>query len=484
MERLKLNYDFGSDFGKMPPHALELEEVVLGSMLIESNCYYDVIEILKPESFYKKIHQTIFKAIIELKNTNKAVDILTVTEQLRKMNTLEEVGGPFYITQLIGRIGTTAHVKDHARIVAQKYLQRELIRISIEIQNKAYDDSIDIEDLLEFTENEILKLNQETVHNDAVSVGKAMSNTINEIVEVSKNKDKLLGVPSGLTKLDRKTNGWQKSELTILAARPSMGKTAIALNFIKSSAEMNYPTVMFSLEMSINQLCLRMISGEVEIEPDILRSGRLEDHQWEKVAYNSYKFDKMPLYIDDTPALSIFQFRSKARRYKIKYGVKLIIIDYLQLMRGDKHKGQNREEEISFISRSLKQTAKELDVPIIALSQLNREVEKRSGAKRPMLADLRESGAIEQDADLVIFIYRAEKYGIENYENGDSSKGKGELIIAKHRNGEVCWVPFYYKSESMNKITDYKENEWPAPEGDKIQNNPFEPIKEQDRDPF
>ena len=436
------------ELGKVPPQALELEEAVLGAIMLEKNAIVEVMDILKPESFYKEEHQKIFQAIIDLSSSDKAIDILTVTEELRKRNQLEEIGGPLYITQLTSRVASAAHVDFHSRIVAQKFIQRELIRVSSEIQNRAFDDSIDVNDLLDFSESELFNVAQSNIKKETTKINLLIKEAINQIEEAGKREDSLIGVPSGFTKLDRLTSGWQKSDLVIIAARPSMGKTALVLTMARSMAVLNKKSVaIFSLEMSSLQLVNRLIVAETELPSDRIRNGRLKDYEWEQLDYKINSLLEASIYIDDTPAISIFELRAKCRRLKRQHDIDIIIIDYLQLMSGTTDIRGNREQEVSNISRALKGIAKELDVPVIALSQLNRSVEIRSGSKRPQLSDLRESGAIEQDADMVIFIHRPEKYGFLEDEEGNSLKGLAEIILAKHRNGPIGEIMLRFKDE-------------------------------------
>ena len=423
------------DYGKIPPQALDLEEAVLGAIMLEKDAILTVLDILEPASFYKEAHQTIYETAQALSQQEKPIDLLTVTEELRKAEKLESVGGAVYISQLTSRVGSAAHLEYHARIVAQKYIQRELIRVSSDIQERAFDEGSDVDDLLDFSERELLNIAEGHIKKETIKLNNLVKAALEQIEEAGKRKDSLSGVPSGFTRLDRLTSGWQKSDLIILAARPSMGKTAFVLSMARNMAvDHSRPVAFFSLEMSSIQLVNRLIIGETQLSSDKIRTGRLENYEWEQLEYKIKDLEKAPVYVDDTPAISIFEFRAKCRRLKQKYDIQAVVIDYLQLMTGSKDSG-SREQEVSNISRSLKSVAKELDIPVIALSQLNRSVEMRSGNKRPQLSDLRESGAIEQDADLVLFIHRPEYYGIDVDEEGNSLKGVAEIIVAKHRNG-------------------------------------------------
>ncbi|WP_026904863.1 replicative DNA helicase [Pedobacter glucosidilyticus] len=433
-----------SGLGKLPPQALDLEEAVLGALMLEKDALSAVIDILKPNVFYKDAHQKIFEAIQTLFTQSSPVDILTVTAQLRKQGDIEMVGGAYYITELTNRVASAANIEYHARIISQKFIQRELIRISTDIINQSYEDTSDVFELLDYAEKNLFDIAQNNLRRDSRKMDDIVKESLKILESLKDKDDSLTGVPSGFTALDRMTNGWQKSDLVIIAARPAMGKTAFVLSCARNAAvQFNKPVVVFSLEMSSVQLTNRLIAGEAEIEQEKIRKGNLLDWEWHQLTSKIGNLSEAPLIIDDTPALNVFEFRAKCRRLKSQYDIQMIIIDYLQLMQGkaDGKGGGNREQEISSISRALKQVAKELNVPVIALSQLSRAVENRpGGSKRPMLSDLRESGAIEQDADMVLFLYRPEYYGLEQDENGNSTAGVGEVIIAKHRNGETGTV--------------------------------------------
>jgi replicative DNA helicase len=435
------------DVGKVPPQAVDIEEAVLGAILMEKDAVISVLDILKPESFYKDAHQKIYNAIVELSTKEKPIDILTVTEELRSNDELESVGGPFYITQLTNRVASSAHIEYHSRIVAQKYIQRELIRISSEIQNRAFDDSIDVDDLLDFSERELFNIAEGNIKRETAKINVLIKKAIERIEEAAKHEETLVGVPSGYTKLDRLTSGWQKSDLIIIAGRPSMGKTAFALSMGRTIAvEHNRPIAFFSLEMSSVQLVNRLIVSETELPSNRIRNGNLDEHEWKQLDTKIKQLVEAPIYIDDSPAISIFELRAKCRRLKLQHDIQLIFVDYLQLMTGPPNT-LSREQEVSSISRSLKSIAKELNVPIIALSQLNRSVEIRSGSKRPQLSDLRESGAIEQDADMVLFIHRPEKYGIFEDDDGNSLVGLAEILLSKNRNGPIGDIILRFREE-------------------------------------
>jgi replicative DNA helicase len=429
------------EHGKVPPQAIDLEEAVLGALMLEQDAVSAVIDILKPEVFYKEAHQKIFAAILRLFAKSEAVDILTVTNELKSSGELEMVGGPYYITMLTSRIASAAHVEYHARILIQKHIQRELIKISSNIIKDAFEDTTDVFDLLDKAEQGLFSVSESNLRRNFEDMPSLIKQAIEDI-ESAKNSDThFRGVPSGYTELDRVTTGWQKSDLIILAARPAMGKTAFALSMARNIAvEYNKPVAVFSLEMSAVQLVTRLISSETELPATKLKKGDLEDYEWHQLNTKIHSLANAKIFIDDTPALSVFELRAKCRRLKQQHDIQMVFIDYLQLMTLGRENRGNREQEISTISRSLKALAKELDVPVLTLSQLSRAVESRSNSRRPILSDLRESGAIEQDADIVMFIYRPEYYGLEQFEDGVSSKGAAEIIIAKHRNGPTANV--------------------------------------------
>lgn len=437
------------EMGKIPPQALEMESAVLGAVMLEKQAVNSVIEILKPESFYKDIHQKIYASIQDLFARSEPIDILTVTQNLKKSGELELVGGAYYISQLTDRVASTANVETHARIIAQKFIQRELIRISNEIIKDAFEESTDVFELLDKAEDGLFKVAEGNIKKSYSKMSGVVKEALDGIEAARKNTDGVSGIPSGFTKLDRITGGWQRSDMIVLAARPGMGKTAFVLSMARNMAvDYKVPVAVFSLEMSAVQLVNRLISGEAEIEGDKLKRGTLDDQEYQKMHERVTRLSEAPLFIDDTPGLSVFDLRAKCRRLKAQHGIDMIVIDYLQLMTaGGMNKGGNREQEISTISRSIKGLAKELNVPIIALSQLSRSVETRGGDKKPMLSDLRESGAIEQDADIVSFIYRPEYYGLTEDDDGNSLTGIGEIIIAKHRNGGLDTVQLRFKGQ-------------------------------------
>jgi replicative DNA helicase len=424
--------------GRVPPQAVELEEVVLGAMMLEKDAVNAIIDILKPEVFYKDAHKKIFTAIYNLFSKSEAIDILTVTNELKTMGELEMVGGAYFISQLTNRVVSAANIEFHARILIQKFIQRELIHISSDIIKDAYEDTTDVFDLLDKAESGLFSVSESNLRRSFSAMPELVKQAIEDIEKAKDSDSNLRGVPSGYTDLDRITQGWQKSDLIILAARPSMGKTALALNLARNAAvDFNKPVAFFSLEMSSVQLVTRLISSETYLPAEKLRKGDLEEYEWQQLNTKINPLVNAKMYIDDTPQLSIFELRAKCRRLKQQFDIQMVYVDYLQLMTAGGDNRGNREQEISNISRSLKSLAKELDVPVLALSQLSRNVESRPGSKKPILSDLRESGAIEQDADMVIFIYRPEYYGINDDGEGNSVQGLAVINIAKHRNGKL-----------------------------------------------
>ena len=436
--------------GRLQPQARELEEAVLGALMLEKDAYYIVSEILKPECFYDKNHEYIYNAVVALAMNQRPVDMLTVTEQLRKQGDLDAVGGPFYISQLTSKVASSSHIEYHARIIAQKYLARELISFSALVQGKAFDETIDVEDLMQEAEGKLFEISQRNIKNEAIQIDPVIVAAKELMKKAAQQAEGLSGLHSGFHSLDKITFGWQNSDLIIIAARPAMGKTAFALSMVKNMAvHYNTPVAMFSLEMSNVQLVGRLITNVTGIPGDKIKSGKLEDYEWEQFDIKIKELMGAPIYIDDTASLSVFELRTKASRLVREHGIRCIIIDYLQLMNASGMNAISREQEVSIISRSLKGLAKELSIPIIALSQLNRNVEGRQGieGKRPQLADLRESGAIEQDADMVCFIHRPEVYKIFDDGAGTSFIGLAEIIIAKHRSGATGDILLSFKKE-------------------------------------
>ena len=427
--------------GKLQPQVLDLEEAVLGAMMIDKKGVDDVIDILQPDAFYKDAHKHIFEAIVQLFTETQPIDLLTVSAQLKKNAKLELAGGDFYLIQLTQKISSSAHIEFHSRIILQKFIQRSLIRISTEIIEDSYDETTDVFDLLDRAESKLYEITQGNIKRSSETAQSLVLQAKKRIEEIA-GQEGLSGVATGFEKLDKITSGWQPSDLIIIAARPAMGKTAFVLSMARNMAiDYGMPVALFSLEMASVQLITRLISSETGLSSEKLRTGKLEKHEWEQLSTKVKNLEKAPLFIDDTPSLSIFDLRAKARRLVSQHGIRIIIVDYLQLMTagGNGKGGGNREQEISTISRNLKALAKELNVPVIALSQLSRAVETRGSSKRPLLSDLRESGAIEQDADIVSFLYRPEYYKIDEWDDDEASPtaGQAEIMIAKHRNGSI-----------------------------------------------
>lgn len=427
--------------GRKPPQALELEEAVLGALLLEKDAYGQVSELLKPSTFYLKAHELIFEAMMNLALGQKPIDMMTVAHELDRLGNLDAVGGPAYISGLTLKVASTANLEYHAKILSQKAISRDIISFASDVLHSAYEDAEDIEDQMQRAEGRLFEISQGNIKQDYMPIGSLVSEAMTEIQNAMNRQEGISGLPSGFPAIDEMTSGWQKSDLIIIAARPAMGKTAFVLSMARNIAmDQKIPVAVFNLEMSGVQVAKRLLQNLCEIDGSKIKNGRLTDVESQKLFNLSQEVHSSPLYIDESPGLSIFELRTKARRLVREHGVQLIIIDYLQLMNASGMGFGNREQEVSMISRSLKVLAKELKIPIIALSQLNRSVETRQGdfnSKRPQLSDLRESGAIEQDADIVCFIHRPEYYKIYEDKNGMSLKNVGEFIIAKHRNGPV-----------------------------------------------
>ena len=434
--------------GRIAPRDIEIEQAVLGALMLEKDAYISVCDILKSDCFYDPANRMVYEAIQSLGAAQKPIDLLTVTEQLRLDGNLDNVGGPMFITELTSRVASAAHVEFHARIIAQKYLARELISFAFNIENKAFDESNDVEDLLQEAEGRLFEISQHNVKKDVTQIDPVISQAIVQMQNAANRTSGLSGIASGFHDLDNVTSGWQNSDLIIIAARPAMGKIAFVLSMAKNMAvNYNTPIAVFSLEMSNLQLVNRLISNVCEIDGNKIKSGQLTPLEWDQLMARIKHLSGAPLYIDDTPSLSIFELRTKARRLVREHNVQFIIIDYLQLMNASGMKYGSREQEVSMISRSLKQLAKELNIPIVALSQLNRSVESRTDGKRPQLSDLRESGAIEQDADIVCFIHRPEYYNHSGTDaEGNDIRGLAEFIIAKHRSGSVEDVKMRFRA--------------------------------------
>ena len=437
-------------YAHLQPQALEVERAVLGALMNDRDAYAVVCEILSPESFYEQRNQLIYSAIRDLSIAEKPVDVLTVTDELECQGSLDKVGGAIYIADLSNKVASSANIEYHARIIAHKFLARQLISFASDIETKAFDGSMDIDDLMQEAEGSLFELSRRNMKKDYTQIDPVISNAVEVIQKAAANKDGLTGVPTGYHKLDNITSGWQASDLVIIAGRPAMGKTSFALSMAKNiAADFKVPMAFFSLEMSNVQLVNRLISNCCEIQGSKILNGQLKPDEWERLDKRLNNLIGSPLYVDDTPGLSVFELRTKARRLVRDHGVKIIMIDYLQLMNANGMRFSSRQEEVSTISRSLKQIAKELDIPILALSQLNRGVESREGleGKRPQLSDLRESGAIEQDADMVLFVHRPEYYHIYQDENGRDLHGMAQIIIAKHRKGATGDVLLNFRGE-------------------------------------
>jgi replicative DNA helicase len=438
-------YDRVAGTGLVPPQALEIEQSILGAMMIDKTAANRAMEVLgdrtlEDSPFYREAHTAIYRAILALDTKSEPIDLLSVTSRLRLDGTLEEAGGPAYLVELTSKVVTTANIEAHARLILEKYLARELIRTCEEMKLRAFVGEDDTFELLDQAESNLFRLSETRHRKSFLKMDKLAHDTVEYLERIHEHHTGITGVPSGLDDLDEMTSGWQKTDLIILAARPSQGKTALALSLARNAAmnpvkEMRVPVAVFSLEMGAQQLVLRLLCSEAQVNMQDARKGKLSADDWRKVSHSIGKLHEAPIFIDDTAAITPLELRAKCRRLKATENIGLVIVDYLQLMEVSRNM-DSREREISTISRSLKALSKELNIPVIALSQLNRSLEARAD-KRPMLSDLRESGAIEQDADLVLFIYRPETYGIEQYEDGKPTEGTAEIIIGKQRNGPV-----------------------------------------------
>ncbi|MGN0226348.1 MAG: replicative DNA helicase [Prevotella sp.] len=429
-----------TSYGHLQPQAPDIEKVVLGALMIDKDAFTVVSEIVRPETFYEPRHQKIFHAIRTLNIQEQPVDIMTVIEQLRKEGSLDDVGGPAYVVELSSRVASSAHIEYHSKILAQKFLARQLISFASKLETEAFDETVDVDELMQRAEGGLFELSQNNMKKDYSHIDPILMEAHKILLKASQNKGGLTGVPTGYNKLDEITSGWQASDLIIIAGRPAMGKTSFALSLAKNIAvDYQQPIAFFSLEMNSVQLVNRLISNVCQVPGSKLLNGQLTPDEWERLDTNLHKLEGAPVYIDDTPGLSVFELRTKARRLKKEHNISILMIDYLQLMNASGMKFNSRQEEVSTISRSLKGLAKELDIPVIALSQLNRTVETRAGegidGKRPQLSDLRESGAIEQDADMVLFVHRPEYYHIYEDANHNDLRGMAQIIIAKHRKG-------------------------------------------------
>ena len=456
------------NYAHVQPQAVNLEKVVLGALMVDSDAFSMVSEILKPETFYEPRHQKIYEAIRNMNMDERPVDIMTLVDELTKMGELDKVGGVDYLMEISSQVASAAHVEYHARILAQKYMARQLIHYAGDIETQAYDESVDVDELMQHAEGELFTLSQNNMKQDYTQVAPVVKSAVEILQRAAKNKGGLTGIPTGYTGMDEMTSGWQASDLVIIAGRPAMGKTSFALSIAKNvSVDYGVPVGFFSLEMNNVQLVNRLISNVCEISGHKILNGQLEPSDWEKLDKRIGKLTEAPIYVDDTPGLSVFELRTKARRLVREKGVKLIMIDYLQLMNANGMKFGSRQEEVSTISRSLKGLAKELNIPVLALSQLSRNVENREGldGKRPQLSDLRESGAIEQDADMVLFVHRPEYYHIYQDGNGNDLHGMAQIIIAKHRKGSTGDVLLNFRGE-FTRFQDPQETAASAPPTD------------------
>ena len=435
---------------KLPPQNIEAEQSVLGAILIDNSAMNKVLEILGANDFYRENHRLIFSSMIELYEKNHPIDLVTITDHLRNKGELEMVGGATYLASLVNTIPTSANVRHYSKIVHEKALLRNLIEASTEIVSLGYEGTREVENLLDYAEQRIFSLSERKIRPSFFHIREIIKDSFETIESLYEKKEMVTGVPSGFIDVDDKTSGFQPGDLIIVAGRPSMGKTSFCLCVAQHMGiEFREPVAIFSLEMSKMQLVIRMLCSEARVDAHKLRSGFIGKADWAKLTTAAGRLAEAPIFIDDTPAISVLEMRAKARRLKAEHGLKMVIVDYLQLMRG-RGGADTREQEISDISRSLKALAKEIDVPVIALSQLNRGVEQRRPPK-PLLADLRESGAIEQDADVIIFIYREELY-----HKTEENAGRAEVIIGKQRNGPVgtvnlAFIDKYTRFENLEK---------------------------------
>jgi len=441
----------GLEMGNKPPQALDVEEAVLGAMLLEPACVDEAMEELAPSCFYDERHKMIFEAISSLVLEHAPVETITVSQKLKEKGNLEIVGGAVYLTNLSQNVGAAAHMEYYIKILKQKTIQRDLITASHDILKQSYDDSVRVDDLIDMAQSKVYAAIQSNVRKEVQDIGSIINEAMNDIQEMQ-GREGMNGVPSGFPSIDRITLGWQPSDLIILAARPSVGKTAFSLNLIRNAAvDHHMPVAFFSLEMSAIQLAKRLMTSESELPADKIKGGsKLESYEWEQLEIKLKNLSKAPIYIDDTPSLPVMEFRTKVKTLVKQRGVRLVVVDYLQLMQGPAELRGMREQEVAAISRTLKATAKELNVPIIALSQLSRNsVQRTGGSGKPVLSDLRESGSIEQDADMVLFIHRPDFLGLSE---NPGDKEITQIIIAKHRNGETCELPMLFKSEKVRFV--------------------------------
>ncbi|MGB2768930.1 MAG: replicative DNA helicase [Candidatus Zixiibacteriota bacterium] len=442
---------------KVPPQAVEVEQAVLGAMLLDKEAIGKALEIIDKDCFYRDDHQKIFEVLVNLYDRNKPVDIITVSDELTGRKQLDEVGSRMYLLELTEKIATTANVEYHCNIILEKSTLRRLINTSTRIVSQCYDATQEVDDLLDRAEQEIFSISERRIKEGFIPIAELLPHTFEGIEEYQKKGGMITGIATGFVELDSLTGGLQKSDLVVVASRPAMGKTAFCLSIAEHVAiEQGIPVGIFSLEMSKSQLVLRLLCSKARFSTHKMRTGRIGEDEYSKLSMAAGPLHEAPIFLDDTPGIGILQLRAKSRRLKAQHDVGLIIVDYLQLMQGPRNV-ESRQQEISTISRSLKGLAKELDVPVIAVSQLSRKVEDRGGEKRPMLADIRESGAIEQDADVVMFVYRPEFYGIEKFRDGAPAQGVAEIIVAKHRNGptgelRLTFLKDYARFENMEFI--------------------------------
>jgi replicative DNA helicase len=440
---------------KLPPQNIEAEQSVLGAILLDNNALYTAFELITQDDFYKDSNKKIFTAMTELLEKNEPIDIITLTDHLRKKDSLDAVGGVQYLTSLASMVPTSANVRFHSKIVREKSMVRGLLRSVTDIARTVYESQQDAEELIDYAEKTIFDLSEKRISPSFSVLKDVIKDSFQMIEQLYDKKETVTGVPTGFKALDEMTTGLQNSDLIIIGGRPSMGKTAFSLNIAQHvGVNLNEPVAIFSLEMSKEQLAFRMLCSEAMVDSNNIRKGFIRKDDWHKLTSAAGKLAQSPIFIDDSSAISVLEMRAKSRRLKVEHGLSLIIVDYLQLMRG-RGNAERREQEISEISRSLKGLAKELRVPVIALSQLNRGVETRTGTKKPTLADLRESGAIEQDADVIIFLYRDEVYNRDKDEN----KGKAEIIVSKQRNGPTGEITLSFLSH-CTRFVDYSDREY------------------------
>ncbi|TAN39139.1 MAG: replicative DNA helicase [Nitrospirae bacterium] len=444
--------EIASTLDKLPPQNIEAEQSVLGAILIDNSALTSALELLTEEYFYRDSHRRIFNAMIELFDRNEPIDMITLTDQLKRKSELDQVGGVQYLTSLVSMIPTSANIRYHSKIVREKAMIRGLLHTATDIARNVYESDFDAEELIDYAEKQIFDLSDKRINVSFSTLKTVIKDSFHMIEQLYDRKETVTGVPTGFKELDEMTTGFQKSDLIIIGGRPSMGKTAFSLNIAQHvGVELKEPVAVFSLEMAKEQLAFRMLCSEAMVDSNSIRKGFIKKDDWHNLTAAASKLAESPIFIDDSSAITILEMRAKARRLKAEHGLSLIVVDYLQLMRG-RGNTERREQEISEISRSLKALAKELRIPVIALSQLNRGVETRTGNKKPTLADLRESGAIEQDADVIIFLYRDEVYN----KNSPDNKGKAEIIIAKQRNGPTGEIPLTFIS-SCTRFMNYTD---------------------------